>query len=61
MKSIMAHVVKGAVNTLVVCWADNPIQIEKDHPELVRKLKLAWEEAFPGVTSSNHASPTLFQ
>jgi hypothetical protein len=57
----MTHVVKGAVNTLIVCWADNPTQIEKDHPEIACKLRTAWEQAFPGVTSAAHASPTLFQ
>jgi len=50
VSSIMMHVVKGAVNTLIVCWADNPKQLKEEHPELARKLRDAWEQAFPNST-----------
>jgi hypothetical protein len=46
-KSILMHVVKGAVNTLIVCWADNRRQIEAEHPEMSRTLLEAWLRSFP--------------
>ncbi|KAL7569252.1 hypothetical protein ACA910_016805 [Epithemia clementina (nom. ined.)] len=44
--SVMVSVVKGAVNTLIVCWADSPAALETQHPELTRELATAWSNAF---------------
>jgi hypothetical protein len=47
LSSIMTNVVKGSVNTLIVCWAENPAQIELNHPSLSREMIDAWSRAFP--------------
>lgn len=47
LSSVMANVVRGSVNTLIVCWADNPTQIERNHPSLSREMIDAWSRAFP--------------
>ena len=41
------QVVKGAVNTLIVCWADNRAQIEIEHPDMSKMLVEAWQRSFP--------------
>ena len=43
----MVNVIQGAVNTLIVCWADSPSRLEENHPELAREMRDAWRAAFP--------------
>jgi len=45
--SVMMNVVKGAVNTLIVCWADSPAKLEYQHPVLTAEMAEAWETVFP--------------
>ena len=49
--SVMMNVVKGAVNTLIVCWADNPAAMELQHPTLMKEMTDAWSGVF-SVTPS---------
>ena len=44
--SVMTNVIKGAVNTLIVCWADSPNAMEAQHPDLTRELSSTWRHAF---------------
>lgn len=44
--SVMMNVVKGAVNTLIVCWADNPTLLSSQHPRLTQELINAWSGVF---------------
>jgi uncharacterized membrane-anchored protein len=44
--SVMINVVKGAVNTLIVCWADNPTVMQSQHPRLTQELIHAWSGVF---------------
>lgn len=45
----MMNVVKGAVNTLIVCYADAPAKLEENHPQEVRDLAETWSSVFPDV------------
>lgn len=45
----MMNVVKGAVNTIVVCWADSPTVFEDNHPELTREMAESWNSVFPDI------------
>jgi len=45
--SIMMSVVRGAVNTLIVCWADSPSRLEENHPEATKEMA----DAISGSTS----------
>jgi hypothetical protein len=44
--SVMMNVVKGAVNTLIVCWADNPNLMQSQHRRLTEELVRAWSGVF---------------
>jgi hypothetical protein len=46
----MMNVVKGAVNTLIVCWADCPAILENNHPTLTREMAESWRVVFPEAT-----------
>jgi hypothetical protein len=41
------NVIKGAVNTLIVCWADAPSKLQENHPELTQEMLEAWCLTFP--------------
>ena len=43
------NVVKGAVNTLIVCFADAPAKLEENHPGAVRAIAESWSSVFPDV------------
>jgi len=45
--SVMMNVVKGAVNALIVCWADSPAKLDYQHPVLTMEMAEAWEMVFP--------------
>lgn len=45
----MMSVVRGAVNTLIVCWADSPARMEENHPEATKDMAEAWTSVFPGA------------
>mmetsp|Transcript_14513 Transcript_14513/g.40020 ORF Transcript_14513/g.40020 Transcript_14513/m.40020 type:complete len:80 (+) Transcript_14513:245-484(+) len=45
--TIMLQVIKGAVNTLLVCWADYPERMVELHPELTEELATTWSLIFP--------------
>lgn len=56
LSSVMMNVVKGAVYTLIVCWAESPAALESQHPTLMREMIDAWEEIFPDVGIRRHSS-----
>lgn len=41
------NVIQGAVNALIVCWADSPAKLSHEHPVLTSEMAEAWTEAFP--------------
>ena len=43
----MMNVIKGAVNTLIVCWADSPAVMEAEHPALTKEMADSWTAVFP--------------
>jgi hypothetical protein len=74
--SVMMSVVRGAVNTLIVCWADSPSRLEANHPQHTKEMAEAWTSAFPqagvrrinsngalteDIPSSQTASATTFR
>jgi hypothetical protein len=46
----MMNVIKGAVNTLIVCWADSPEVFEMNHPTHTKEMVDSWRSAFPEAT-----------
>jgi hypothetical protein len=57
VSSVMMSVIQGAVNTLIVCWADLPSSFRENHPDWAEKLIEAWSSAFP-QSQLRHQSPT---
>ncbi len=53
----MMSVVRGGVNTLIVCFADSPSQLEENHPDLTQEIVNAWAEAFPETISKHALAP----
>lgn len=45
--SIMMNVIKGAVNTVIVCYADSPAKLEGNHPQLTYQMAKSWVAVFP--------------
>jgi hypothetical protein len=54
MASVIMSVVRGAINTLIVCYADAPGKLEDNHPEETAKLSKAWSSIHP----NNSALPS---
>lgn len=50
--SVMMNVVKGAVNTAIVCWADSPTAFEMNHPALTKEMGEAWTLVYPEISIS---------
>ena len=55
------NVIKGAVNTLIVCWADAPSKLQENHPELAQEMLEAWCLIFPncGLYPATAAAASL--
>ena len=47
VSSVMINVIKGAVNTLIVCFADSPGRLRENHPEATESMVETWRESFP--------------
>lgn len=47
MANITLGVVDSAVETVIVCWAEAPADLETNHPEQFSKMKETWEEHYP--------------
>ena len=59
LSSVIMNVIKGAVNTLIVCWADSPNRIQENHPELSQEMLDAWCSTFPQCGLYNPRRATL--
>jgi len=46
----MMSVIQGAVDTVIVCYADNPQKLLENHPEDTTKMTEAWTKVFPSVS-----------
>ena len=42
-------ILQGAVNTLIVCWAESPESFMDNHRGWAEKMKRIWSESFPGT------------
>lgn len=44
---IVLQVISSAVNTIVVCFAEAPNPLQRNHPETFARLVQAWRSAYP--------------
>jgi hypothetical protein len=56
----MINVVKGAVNCLIVCFADAPAKLEDNHPHDCRELAETWSAVFPEVLGISPVGATAY-
>jgi hypothetical protein len=47
--SILMNVVGGAVNTVIVCYAESPAEFQANHPLLADKMRTAFMQAWPAL------------
>lgn len=48
--SVMFSVVGAGVNTVIVCFAEDPAAFERNHPELSGQMRAAWVQAWPELS-----------
>jgi hypothetical protein len=48
LSSILMGVVSSAVNTVIICFAENPLDFQTCHPDLCEELNSAWVSVWPG-------------
>ncbi|CAJ1963448.1 unnamed protein product [Cylindrotheca closterium] len=53
VSGIMMKVIHGAVNTLIVCWAESPDAFAENHKHWADKMTEVWSSAFPGTQDHN--------
>lgn len=47
--SIILSVVASGVNTVIVCYAEDPAMFQRNHPELSVAMRQAWVQAWPDL------------
>jgi hypothetical protein len=47
--SILMNVVGGAVNTVIVCYAESPAEFQANHPVLADQMRTAFMQAWPAL------------
>lgn len=47
VSNIMLSVVSSAVDTVIVCWAEGPGDLEVNHPEEFSKMRDVWYDTYP--------------
>jgi len=44
---VMMNVIMGAINTVIVCFADAPEKLDDNHPALTQEMAQVWVKIFP--------------
>lgn len=47
--SVILSVVGSAINTVIVCYAEDPAAFQSNHPQLAHEMREAWIQAWPGI------------
>jgi hypothetical protein len=47
ISAILLSIVDSSVNTVLVCFAEGPMEFEENHPELSFKMRDAWRQVYP--------------
>ncbi|GMH99868.1 hypothetical protein TrLO_g758 [Triparma laevis f. longispina] len=53
--SIMFNVVQSAVDTTVVCFAEAPVDFQRNYPDLYDQMSESWLKCFPGLWSGEES------
>jgi hypothetical protein len=44
---VVISIINSAVCTIIVCFAEAPIELDRNHGAYSREMKEAWHKAFP--------------
>lgn len=47
LTSTLMTLVSSAVNTVIVCYAEAPMEFQQNHPKLSEDMRAAWRQAWP--------------
>jgi hypothetical protein len=53
--SVLFGIISSSVQAVIVCFAGNPVEFEKNHPELSTEMRSAWREVWPGCMDVDDA------
>ena len=48
LSSVLFSVISSSVCAVIVCFAGNPVEFQKNHPKLSDEMRSAWREVWPG-------------
>jgi len=51
LSNVLMGVVSSSVNTVIICFAENPLDFQTFHPDLCVELNTAWSRVWPGCLS----------
>ncbi|GKY94434.1 hypothetical protein MPSEU_000409300 [Mayamaea pseudoterrestris] len=49
LSNILFGVIHSSVNTVIVCFAAEPLDFQQNHPQLSDEMREAWREVWPGA------------
>jgi hypothetical protein len=49
MSSVLFGLIHSSVNTVLVCFASEPVDFQTNHPELSDEMRESWREVWPGA------------
>ena len=49
ISAVLFGIISSSVNAVVVCFASNPVDFERNHPDLSHEMRSAWREVWPGA------------
>jgi hypothetical protein len=47
VSAVMLSVVDSSVNTVIVCFAEGPVEFEQNHPDLSQEMREGWRKVYP--------------
>lgn len=49
LTAVLFGIISSSVNAIIVCFAANPVDFERNHPTMSREMRSAWREVWPGA------------
>ncbi len=48
LSTVLFSIIDSSVCAVIVCFAGNPVEFQRNHPELSHEMRHAWKEVWPG-------------
>jgi len=56
LSNVLLAVASGAVNTVIICYAERPAEFQANHPILCKEMNTAWSEVWPGCLDGGNTN-----